>query len=111
MRHYRAIPSCALSSTVSPRKSVFRLTRYQTLSFFQLFLSAFVSAVVYSAVFLALRGTLVTKGGMRLQLNAEQRWLGMSGPLEDYGHFVNVLSRRLLWYVNCLKLHKTYIHT
>lgn len=80
--------------------------------FFQSFLSAFVSAVAYSAVFLVLRGTLVMNGGMRLQLNAEQRWLGMSGPLVDYRHFVNALSRRLLWCVYFTELHKiTHLYT
>lgn len=44
------------------------------LNFGQIFIASFLSVILYSLVFLALRGTLKFRGGIKLTLNPEARW-------------------------------------
>ncbi|KAK0193661.1 hypothetical protein F5146DRAFT_925195, partial [Armillaria mellea] len=61
-----------------------------------IFIASFFSAVLYSLIFLVLRGTLVIKGGVRLNLNPSERWSGQSG--ENYHRFIAGIARSMLWY-------------
>ncbi|KAF9046848.1 hypothetical protein BDZ89DRAFT_1127304 [Hymenopellis radicata] len=61
-----------------------------------IFIAAFVSAVLYSLIFLVLRGTLVIKGGVKLTLNPNERWTGEGG--ENYHRFIQGIARSMLWY-------------
>ncbi|KAG7451044.1 uncharacterized protein BT62DRAFT_1071644 [Guyanagaster necrorhizus] len=61
-----------------------------------IFIASFFSAVLYSLIFLVLRGTLVIKGGVKLTLNPNERWNGESG--ENYHRFIAGVARSMLWY-------------
>ncbi|THG96205.1 hypothetical protein EW026_g5582 [Hermanssonia centrifuga] len=62
-----------------------------------IFLSAFVSVLFYSLVFLILRGTLTIRGGLKLNLDIEARRSTMHGALE-YPKFIAAIARSMLWY-------------
>ncbi|KAK0204679.1 hypothetical protein DFS33DRAFT_678920 [Desarmillaria ectypa] len=61
-----------------------------------IFIASFFSAVLYSLIFLVLRGTLVIKGGVKLSLNPSERWSDKSG--ESYHRFIAGVARSMLWY-------------
>lgn len=60
-----------------------------------IFFTATVSAILYALVFLVLRGTLVIRGGVKLQLNPGERW---NVRLDGYHKFVGGIARSMLWY-------------
>jgi len=60
-----------------------------------IFLTAIGSAILYSLIFLVLRGTLVIKGGFRLQLNPGERW---NVRLDGYHKFVAGIAKSMIWY-------------
>ncbi|KAF9453453.1 hypothetical protein P691DRAFT_800720 [Macrolepiota fuliginosa MF-IS2] len=59
-----------------------------------IFIASLLSAFLYSVIFLALRGTLVIKGGIKLTLGPNGRWDGD----ENYHRFVARVARSMLWY-------------
>ncbi|KAK0469916.1 uncharacterized protein EV420DRAFT_1257051, partial [Desarmillaria tabescens] len=61
-----------------------------------IFIASFFSAVLYSLIFLVLRGTLVIKGGVKIYLNPSERWNGQSG--ENYHRFIASVARSMLWW-------------
>lgn len=60
-----------------------------------IFVASLISALLYSLVFLALRGTLRVKGGVKLQLNPEKRFYQKG---EEYQAFVASLAQTMLWF-------------
>ncbi|THH19819.1 hypothetical protein EW146_g1421 [Bondarzewia mesenterica] len=62
-----------------------------------MFTAALISSIVYSLVFLILRGTLVINGGLKLNLNPQQRW-NIEGSFEGYQRFINSIARSMLWF-------------
>jgi len=62
-----------------------------------MFLASLLSVVVYSLIFLMLRGTLVINGGIRIQLDPERRLRLRSGTFEEYQRFVYTVARTMLW--------------
>jgi hypothetical protein len=65
-----------------------------------MFLTAIISTVLYSVIFLVLRGTLVMRGGIRLQLDPNSRWTQRVGSgFEEYHRFVVSIAWSMLWYV------------
>ncbi|KAF7312149.1 hypothetical protein MIND_00227400 [Mycena indigotica] len=58
-------------------------------------LASFVSALLFSLIFLALRGTLVLRGGLKLSLDPNERW---AGNIQNYHRFVARIARSMLWF-------------
>ena len=56
--------------------------------------SLILSALLYSIIFLVLRGTLVIKGGLKLSLDPNERW---DGNVKNYHRFVARIARSMLW--------------
>ncbi|KAI0067377.1 hypothetical protein BV25DRAFT_1819704 [Artomyces pyxidatus] len=71
---------------------------HMLLYFLPLWLSALISSVVYSLIFLVLRGTLTINGGLKFKLNPQQRWRVQSGGFEEYQRFVSSIARSMLWF-------------
>jgi hypothetical protein len=70
----------------------------QSLFFFHLlpiFITSIVSALLYSLIFLVLRGTLVIKGGLKFSLDPNERW---GGNVQNYHRFVARIARSMLWF-------------
>ena len=64
----------------------------------QIFVAAVISAVIYSLIYLVLRGTLVIKGGLKLNLDPHLRWNGRYAS-EEYHRFIHAIAKSMLWYV------------
>lgn len=65
----------------------------------KIFIASILSAVLYSIIFLVLRGTLVIKGGLKLTLDPNERWGGHVGI--NYHHFIASIARSMLWWDPC----------
>lgn len=61
-----------------------------------IFIASVVSAILYSLIFLVLRGTLNIKGGIKLTLDPYER--KAAGASENYHRFVARIARSMLWY-------------
>ncbi|TFK40233.1 hypothetical protein BDQ12DRAFT_488623 [Crucibulum laeve] len=61
-----------------------------------IFVASVFSAVLYSLIFLALRGTLMIKGGLKLTFDPNERWNNDDGV--NYHRFVARVARSMLWY-------------
>ncbi|KAJ7284660.1 hypothetical protein C8J57DRAFT_1289265 [Mycena rebaudengoi] len=59
-----------------------------------IFLCSIMSALLYSIIFLVLRGSLVIKGGIKLSLDPNERW---GGGVKNYHKFVARIARSMLW--------------
>jgi len=55
------------------------------------------SAIVYSLIFLMLRGTLVINGGLKIHLDPERRLRFKDGTFEGYQRFVYSVAQKMLW--------------
>jgi hypothetical protein len=55
------------------------------------------SALVYSLIFLMLRGTLVINGGLKIHLDPERRSRFKDGTFEGYQRFVYSVAQKMLW--------------
>ncbi|KAG5645534.1 hypothetical protein DXG03_005809 [Asterophora parasitica] len=62
-----------------------------------IFMASVLSAILYSLMFLVLRGTLNIKGGIKFTLDPHDR-LGSGGVTESYHRFVARIARSMLWY-------------
>lgn len=71
-----------------------------------MFTAALLSTVIYSLIFLILRGTLVINGGLRLNLDAPSRWT-THDSVEGYQRFLNSIARSMLWYVQRLRFSES----
>jgi len=67
------------------------------LFFIPMFLGALLSAIVYSLIFLILRGTITINGGLRFQLDPERRLRLRNVTFEEYQRFVCSVARTMLW--------------
>ncbi|KAJ7678514.1 hypothetical protein B0H17DRAFT_106346 [Mycena rosella] len=68
----------------------------KSLFFFHLlpiYITSIMSALLYSIIFLVLRGTLAIRGGLKLTLDPNER---MSG--NNYHRFVAAIARSMLWF-------------
>ncbi|KAI0292138.1 hypothetical protein BC826DRAFT_453406 [Russula brevipes] len=70
---------------------------HMLLYFLPLFLACLLSAIVYSLVFLMLRGTLVLNGGLRIHFGLERKLRLRNGTFEEYQRFIVSVSRTMLW--------------
>ncbi|KAF8968025.1 hypothetical protein BDZ97DRAFT_448138 [Flammula alnicola] len=75
---------------------------YPKLQFFlhllPILLASVLGAVLYSLIFLVLRGTLKLKSGIKLTLDPNVRWNGSEGLGESYHRFIARVARSMLWY-------------
>ncbi|KAJ7242799.1 hypothetical protein B0H12DRAFT_1236673 [Mycena haematopus] len=62
---------------------------------FPIFIASIMSALLYSLIFLVLRGTLVIRGGLKFSLDPNERW---SGNVHNYHRFVARIARSMLWF-------------
>lgn len=62
-----------------------------------MFIAAFLSTVIYSLIFLILRGTLLINGGLKLNFDAPSRWT-THDSVEGYQQFLNSIARSMLWF-------------
>jgi hypothetical protein len=63
----------------------------------KLFLASLLSAIIYSLIFLILRGTLVINGGLKIHIDPERRLRLHSGTFEEYQRFIYSVARTMLW--------------
>ncbi|KAF4613647.1 hypothetical protein D9613_007870 [Agrocybe pediades] len=61
-------------------------------------IASVLGAVLYSLIFLALRGTLKLKEGIKITLNPNERWNDKDGQGESYHRFIARVSRSMIWY-------------
>jgi hypothetical protein len=65
----------------------------------KLFLASFLSVIVYSLIFLTLRGTIAFNAGLKIHINPERRLRPRNETFEEYQRFVYSVARTMLWYV------------
>ena len=65
----------------------------------QMFVGSLLSAIVYSLVFLVLRGTITINGSLRFQLDPERRLRLRNATFEEYQSFIYSVARTMLWCV------------
>jgi hypothetical protein len=63
----------------------------------KLFLASLLSALVYSLIFLMLRGTLVINGGLKIQIGPESRLRVRDRTFQGYQRFVHTVAQKMLW--------------
>lgn len=63
----------------------------------QVLAAALVSALFYSLVFLIIRGTLVIRGGLKLNLDLEAR-RSMAQENLEYPQLIAAIAQSMLWY-------------
>ena len=63
----------------------------------QMFVGSLLSAIVYSLVFLVLRGTITINGSLRFQLDPERRLRLRNATFEEYQSFIYSVARTMLW--------------
>jgi hypothetical protein len=82
--------SCGVKRVYAKQQFLFHLL--------PIFLASVISVILYSLIFLVLRGTLAFKGGLRVRLNPYVRWCGRVGNNEEYHRFMNTIAKSMLWY-------------
>jgi len=70
---------------------------HMLLFFLPMFIGSLSSAIVYSLIFLVLRGSITINGGLRFQLDPERRLRVRNQTFEEYQRFVYSVSRTMLW--------------
>lgn len=70
---------------------------HMILFFLPMFLGSLLSAFVYSLIFLVLRGTITINGGLRFQLDPENRLRLRNQTFEEYQRFIYSVARTMLW--------------
>jgi len=63
-----------------------------------IFLAGIIAAILYSVIFLSLRGTLHLRNGFSFSLDPEKRWNGRVGTTDEYRRFIHSIARSMLWY-------------
>jgi len=63
----------------------------------KLFLASFLSAIVYSLIFLVLRGTIGINAGLKLHIHPERRLRPRNETFEEYQRSVYLVARTMLW--------------
>lgn len=93
---------CQVSVLLPPIPSEFSVRLFYggilTLVLFKIFLASILSAILYSLIFLVLRGTLVIRGGLKINLDPHERWNGRIASGEEYHRFMASVARSMLWY-------------
>ncbi|EIW57747.1 uncharacterized protein TRAVEDRAFT_72747 [Trametes versicolor FP-101664 SS1] len=61
-------------------------------------LGSLVSVVMFTLVFLVLRGTITMQNGIKFNLNRQHRWSTSSITTIEYQRFIAAVARSMLWY-------------
>ncbi|KJA26358.1 hypothetical protein HYPSUDRAFT_133126, partial [Hypholoma sublateritium FD-334 SS-4] len=61
-------------------------------------LASLLGAILYSLIFLVLRGSLKLKSGVKLTLDPNARWHSSEGLTESYHRFIARVAKSMLWY-------------
>jgi hypothetical protein len=61
------------------------------------FFASLLSAIIYSLIFLVLRGILVINGGLKIHIDPERRLRLLNGTFEEYQRFIYSVARTMLW--------------
>ncbi len=64
----------------------------------KIIVAAFTSSLLYSIIYLCMRGTLEFKQGIRINLSEENALNRLFGR-EEYRRFVGTVIKSMLWYV------------
>ncbi|KAI0297248.1 hypothetical protein B0F90DRAFT_917031 [Multifurca ochricompacta] len=70
---------------------------HMLLYFLPRFLASFLSVVVFSLIFLMLRGTITINGGLKIQFDPERRLRPRNETFEEYQRFIYSVARKMLW--------------
>lgn len=70
---------------------------HMLLYFLPLFLASFLSVIVYSLIFLMLRGTIIFNAGLKIHINPERRLRPRNETFEEYQSFIYSVARKMLW--------------
>ncbi|KAN0120953.1 hypothetical protein V8E52_004222 [Russula decolorans] len=70
---------------------------HMLLYFLPLFLASFLSVMVYSLIFLMLRGTIIFNAGLKIHINPERRLRPRNETFEEYQRFICSVARKMLW--------------
>jgi len=62
-----------------------------------IFVAALVSAALYSLIYLVLRGTLTIMGGIKINLDPQQRWT-KHHSFDEYHRFIRAIACSMLWF-------------
>lgn len=65
----------------------------------QILLASLLGAILYSLIFLVLRGSLKIKSGVKLTLDPNARWHSSEGLTESYHRFIARVAKSMLWCV------------
>ncbi|EIN09831.1 hypothetical protein PUNSTDRAFT_86319 [Punctularia strigosozonata HHB-11173 SS5] len=63
-----------------------------------IFVTALISAILYSLIFLVIRGTMSIRGGISFSLDPHQRWSGQVHGFDEYHRFIRAIAASMLWY-------------
>ncbi|KAI0279291.1 hypothetical protein BGY98DRAFT_915941, partial [Russula aff. rugulosa BPL654] len=74
---------------------------HMLLYFLPLFIALFLSAIVYSLIFLMLRGTIAFNAGLEFQFNPERRSRTLNETAEECQRFIFSVARRMLCNLTC----------
>ncbi|KAJ7454775.1 hypothetical protein FB451DRAFT_1279324 [Mycena latifolia] len=101
---FAAAPLLYKPGTFGPRYGIsglscgIKVVYPKSMFFFHLlpiYITSIMSALLYSIIFLVLRGTLVIRGGLKLALDPNERW---GGNVQNYHRFVARIARSMLWF-------------
>lgn len=83
------IVSCGV--TITHRGRIFGLKSFPVL------FGSVLAVIVYSLIFLVLRGVLRVRGGINFTLKPQERW-STSNNSEEYDRFMGAVAKSMLWY-------------
>jgi hypothetical protein len=63
----------------------------------QILIASTLGTVLYSLIFLILRGTLKIKSGIKLTLNPNERWTDSEDLGVNYHRFIARIAKSMLW--------------
>lgn len=93
---YRFGPAYGPDDLSCQVRSVYPKTQF-FFHLFPIFVTSVLSVILYSVIFLVLRGTLNIQGGIKLTLDPDERWT-VGTNAENYHRFVARIARSMLWY-------------
>lgn len=93
-RRRMELPTCF---STSYRCVSLTLVDHHVLMTQKLFLASFISVVVYSLIFLTLRGTIIFNDGLTIYINPERRLRPRNETYEEYQRFIYSVARTMLW--------------
>ena len=91
------IPSCSSFSTCCPWVLVALYFSHSNPQSSQILIASTLGTVLYSLIFLVLRGTLKIRSGIKLTLNPNERWTNSEDLEVNYHRFIARIAKSMLW--------------